>query len=414
MEIGILSYNYIFNNSMRRYLFLLFTFIFSFQLNAQTQRPDVLVIGNSNAAVAAAIQAAQSNAKTILLLQSGGFDIEPLANDLHSGVQAKFVKKLRKFQKLNDSVSAVVFDKQAANKVLRQWTDSIKNLTVIKNTLWIKADRSGKNWVFKLSDGKTIRPEILVNIADQKLNAALKIELIPATSWSKLAYQNPVYKTSVGAGKFLDGSTNTVVSLYQLLLPNQENLVYVIDATSMLLGQSAGAIAAYAGYFDGKTSEANLKSVQGELISFNTNLMPFADVILEDPNWKAIQMVGLTGLFKAMTVNEKLLFNPDQLVTTEEIKQPMKDHYYKAQIWFDDYKNETITVDAALDMVCYVGNKAKEHTYSDVEKKWKTTYALSSTFNLTKQITRRELATLLQDYMPPFNVTIDKTGKIIR
>lgn len=414
MEIGILSYNYIFNNSMSKYLFLLFTFIFSFQLNAQTQRPDVLVIGNSNSAVAAAIQAAQSNAKTILLLQSGGFDIEPLTNDLHSGVQALFVKKLRKFQKLNDSIPEVVFDKQTANTVLTSWTDSIKNLTVIKNTLWIKADRSGKNWVFKLSDGKTIRPEIFVNIADQKLNAALKIELIPATSWFKLDYQNPIYKTSIGAGKLVDGSTNTMLPLYQLLLPGQENLVYVNDATSMLLGQSAGAIAAYAGYFDGKTSEANLKSVQGELISFNTNLMPFADVSLEHPNWKAIQMVGLTGLLKAKYENEKLLFHPDQLVTTEEIKQPMKNHFYKAQIWFDDYKNEILTIDAALDMVCYVGTKAKESTYKEVEKNWKTTYSFSSVFNLTNQITRKELATLLQDYMPPFNVTIDKTGKIIR
>ena len=386
----------------------------SFQLQAQTLRPDVLIIGNSNAAVAAAIQSAQSNAKTIILLQSGGFDIEPIAKDLHSGVQATFLKKIRSFQKLSDSLAEVIFDKQTANTVLTKWTDSIKNLTVIKNTLWIKADRSGKGWVFKLSDGKTIRPEIFVNIADQKLNAALKIEPMLISPWSKVDYQNPIYKTAVAAGKFTDGHRNTTFSLYQLLLPNQENLVYVNDATSMLLGQSAGAVAAYAGFFDSKTSESNLKRIQGELVSFGTNLMPFTDVSLAHPNWKAIQMVGLTGMLKAKGENGELLFNPNQLVTIDEIRQPMKDHFYKAQIWSEDYNDDVFTVKATLDMIVYLGNKAKESTYKEVEKKWNTSYKFSSAFSLAKPIKREEFATLIQDYMPPFNVNIDNNGKVVR
>ena len=399
---------------MRLYLFLIFPFFFSVQLRAQTLRPDVLIIGNSNTAVAAAIQSAQSNAKTIILLQAGGFDIEPIAKDLHSSVQASFLKKIRSFQKLSDSLPEVIFDKQTANTVLTKWTDSIKNLTVIKNTLWIKADRSGKGWVFKLSDGKTIRPEIFVNIADQKLNTALKIETMLTNPWSKVDYQNPIYKTAVAAGKFVDGYTNTTFSLYQLLLPNQENLVYVNDATSMLLGQSAGAVAAYAGFFDSKTSESNLKRIQGELVSFGNNLMPFTDVSLTHPNWKAIQMVGLTGMLKAKHENGKLLFNPNQLVTIDEIRQPMKDHFYKAQIWSEDYNKDVFTVKATLDMIVYLGNKAKESTYREVEKKWNTSYKFSSAFSFTKPITREEFATLIQDYMPPFNVNIDNNGKVVR
>ncbi|SOD20003.1 FAD-dependent oxidoreductase [Pedobacter xixiisoli] len=399
---------------MKRYLFLFSAFFFSFQLKAQTIKPDVFVVGNGNAAVAAAIQAAQSNVKTILLLQSGGFDIEPIGKDLHSGVQAAFIKKLKAFQKQPDSIPDVKFDKQAANEVLTKWTDSIKNLTVIKNVVWAKADRSGKGWVFKLSDGKTIRPEVFINVADQKLNVALKIDASASTTWNKFDYQNSIYKTNIATGKNIDGSTNSIYSLYQLLMPTQENLVYVNDASSMLLGQSAGVIAAYAGFFNLKTSESNLKKIQGELIAFNTNLMPFADVGVKDANWKAVQMVGLTGVLKAEEVNGKLLFNAEKLVSTADIRQPIKDHYYKAQIWFDDHKSEIITIGAAIDMICYVGNKAPETTKKEVEKKWKTTYAFTSDLNLERQISKREFATLLQDYMPPFNVTIDKTGKILR
>ena len=399
---------------MRKYLFLFSALFFSVQLKAQTLKPDVLVVGNSNAAAAAAIQAAQSNVKTILLLQAGGFDIEPIGKDLHSGVQATFLQKIKSFKKEKDSVADVDFDKQTANQVLTQWTDSIKNLTVLKNVQWVKADRSGKGWVFKLSDGKTIRPEVFVNIADQKLNAALKIAATGATSWTKFDYQNSIYKTNVAAGKNIDGSTNTTLSLYQLLMPAQENLVYVSDASSMLMGQSAGAVAAYAGFFNLKTSESNLKRIQGELIAFNTNLMPFTDIGTKDSNWKAIQMVGITGMLKAEEINGKLLFNAEKLVSTADIREPMSAHFYKAQIWFDDHKSEVITIEDALSMICYVGNKAPESTRKEVEKKWKTTYGFATDFNPERQVSKRELAVMLQDYMPPFNVTIDKTGKILR
>lgn len=399
---------------MKKYLFIFSTFFLFVQLKAQTVKPDVFVVGNGNAAVAAAIQAAQSNVKTVLLLQAGGFDIEPIGKDLHSGVQATFLNKVKKFKQLNDSVGEVPFDKQTANQVLVQWTDSIKNLTVIKNVQWVKADRSGKGWVFKLSDGKTIRPEVFVNAADQKLNAALKIDASAVGTWEKFSYQNPIYKTNIAVGKQIAGSTNTIFSLYQLLMPTQENLVYVSDPSSMLMGQAAGAVAAFAGFFNQRTSESNLKKIQGELIAYNSNLMPFVDIGIKDANWKAIQMVGISGVIKAEETNGKLLFNGEKLIRTVDIKEVVKDHYYKAQIWFDDYKNEVITIGAALDMICYVGNKAPESTLKEVEKKWKTTYAFTSKFEAERQISRRELAVLLQDYMPPFNVTVDKTGKIIR
>lgn len=400
---------------MRSYLFLFFLVCSAAKANSQTLKPAVLVVGNSNAAVAAAIQSAQSNVKTILLLKAGGFDIEPISsNDLHSGVQAKFLEKVRSFQKVNDSVAKVSFDKQTANTVLTRWTDSVKNLTVIRNTLWVKADRSGKGWVFKLSDGRTIRPGVLVNIADQNLNAALKITPPLKQSWTEINYLNPIYKTSIAAGKSQSDTTNQFFSMYDLLLPEEENFVYVTAGSDMLLGQSAGAVAAYAGFFHLKTSESNLKKIQGELISFGANLMPFADVRIKDKNWKAVQMVGVTGVIKAQHSNGKLFFNPEAIITTAEIRQPMKDHYYKAQIWFDDYKKETLTVGAALEMISYVGNKAPMTIIAEVKKNWNASYGFSSDFSLAQDITRRELATLLQEYMPPFNITLDKRGNILR
>lgn len=399
---------------MKKQLLLFSALICAITSSAQTLRPDVLVIGNNNAAVAAAIQSAQSKANTILLLQAGGFDISPLSNDLHSGVQATFIRKLKNHQSINDSLSILSFDKHTANTVFTKWTDSLKNLTVIRGAVWSKADRAGKGWAFKLSDGKTLRPEIFINIADQKLNAALKIKNPPSNSWTDLDYEQPMYKTSVVAGNSKNESTSVVSSLYQFLMSDQENLVYVTDANSMLLGQAAGAIAAYAGVYNLRTSETNLKSVQGELVSFNTNIIPFADVTIEDHNWKAIQFVGITGALKGEIKNRRLFFNSNQPVKTMDIKEPLKNHFYKAQIWFDDYTEQQLTIGATLDMIAYVGNKAKAPTLAEVKKKWTTAYKFMSDFNLTRDINRREFATLLQDYLPPFNITLDKKGNILR
>jgi len=395
---------------------LIFTFLFVgyfLGLSAQTSKPGVLVVGNGNAATAAALQSAISGVKTTIVLQAGGFDISPIGNNLSSGLEATFLQKIRNAKAIKDSTQAVTFDKQLANEVLLKWADSLKNLTIVKNLLWVKAENNSNSWVLKLSDGSSIRAKVLINPSDVKLSEAMKLSVQNASGFTKLDFSNTLYRTSVASGKNIDG-TASVFSLYNFLIPAHDNLIWIEDTQSMLVGQAAGATAAYAAFFSTKTSQSNLKKIQGELINYKLNIMPFADIKLNDTNWKAIQFVGLTGVLKANLVNGNANFSPNQLVTTAEIKQPFKDFYYKAQIWFDDYKSEQMTIGSALDMICYVGNKALDNTKKEILKKWKTNYQFKTEFDLERQINRIEFVVMLQDYMPPFNVNVDKTGKVVR
>lgn len=400
---------------MKKILFFVLALLTFFgDAKAQTLRPGVLVVGNGNSAAAAALQSAISGVETVILLQAGGFDISPIGDDLSTGIQATFLKKIRDAKQIKDSTQAITFDKRLANDVLSDWAYSLKKLTVIKNAMWVKADGYVNSWGLKLSDGRTIRAKVLINIADTKLNAALKITAATTTQPTKLDYANTIYRTSVVGGISHNGSSANIFSLYQFFVPEQDNLVWISNPENMMIGQAAGATGAYSAFFNVKTSVTNLKKIQGELIAYKLDLMPFADIKHTDSNWKAIQFVGVTGILKGDFLGNKLLFSPEKLVTTADIKQPLKDFYYKAQIWFDDYKNEKMTIGSSLEMISYVGNKDLETMKREIPKRWKTNYQFKTELNLERQINRRELAVLLQDYMPPFNVNVDKTGKVAR
>ncbi len=368
---------------------------------AQTTKTGVLVIGNGSNAVGASIQSAVSGVKTVLLLPDPGFVLSASGN-LRSGIEAELQKRMLT---TNTSAAAMV----------KIWTDTLKNLTVVRGTPWIRIKRSGGGWHIALLGGKSIKAGVLVNAdASGKVNTELKLTKAPV-QWSPFGYTDFLYRTSIATGYTVSNSSANFLQLSKLLVPAEDNLVVLnSDHESIAAGQAAGATAAYAAFFKKKTSEANLKVIQGELINYKLSLVPFADVNPIDSNWKAIQLIGLSGFIKAELINGTAFFRPDFPVSREEIMEPIKSYYYKAQIWFDDNKAPQMTLATTLKMITYVGGLSPENTIAEVKKNWKTTYRFNSNFEQEKVISRREFAVLVSQYLKPFNVTIDKSGKVLR
>ncbi len=402
---------------MKRIILAIAVWIFSIALHAQTLKTAVLVIGNGNSAWAAGQQSAVSGVKTIILTQNSSFTITDMGLNLHSGIEAEFLKRARKAMKILDSTKVVTPDQQTANEVLKTWGDTTKNLTVIKSVNYVKLNRSGSNWTLKLSDGKTIKARILIHAGNTDLDSAINLPKTTVTSSKWLNYENDEYRTSIASGYYVadKSGTSSFAGLSTILPKGQENLVLANSmGGSMLIGQAAGATAAYAAFFDTKTSAVKLKPIQEELLKYRLALVPYSDVTSVDPNWRAMQSTGLMGILKAQLKSGKALFMPDEPVSVEEIKTPMEGLYYKAQIWFDDHSKSTLDLKVVIDLVCYIGNKSPESVNTEVKKKWNKVWQFSSAFDLNHKLNRREFSVLANDYLQPLNVGIDGTGRVVR
>jgi hypothetical protein len=392
-------------------LFFVFAFIIPIVIHAQTLKTDVLVIGSGDAAYTASFQSFRSGVKTILLTQKEQLDLKKISESKPKEVTVfyqNFLKREIENAKNLDTPKTKP-DKKKPTKVL---VDSTQLLNVINNTPYTEIKRSGSGWEVKLTKDKSVKAKILL-LADnpEKLMAALKVTSLNPAASTPLNYSENLYRTAVAN---VSSKGANFLSLYNLLIPDQENLLY-IPAGQFEIGPAAGATAAYAAFFDTKTSLSNLKRIQGELLSYKHALMPFEDVKVIDSNWLAIQKVGITGIIKAEIKQDKAYFNPEKEVTYDEIKQPIKDYYYKAQIWFDDHQNIPINLENTIAMVCYVGNKSLEATKAELQKKWTKNYRFASKYDLKKVLTRREFSAIINEYLKPFDdVNVDKTGRIIR
>jgi hypothetical protein len=391
-------------------LFFVFASILPLVIHAQTIKTDVLVIGSGDAAYTASFQSFKSGAKTILLTQKEQLDLNKITEAKKSLLpfyQSFFKRETENAKSLE--IPKPKPDKKNRPKVIV--VDSTLLLNVINNTPYTEIKRSGSGWEIKLTKDKSIKAKILL-LADspEKLLAALKITPLNPTTSSTLNYDENTYRTTVAS---VSSKGANFLSLYNLLISEQENLLY-IPVGQFEIGPAAGATAAYAAFFGKKTSLSNLKGIQGELLAYKHALMPFEDIKAADSNWLAIQKTGITGIIKAEIKQGKAYFNPEKEVIYQEIKQPVKEYYSKAQIWFDDHQNIPVNLENTISMVCYVGNKSIEATKAELQKKWNKNYKFSSKYNLQKVLTRREFATIINEYMEPFDkVNVDKTGRVI-
>ncbi len=227
----------------------------------------------------------------------------------------------------------------------------------------------------------------------------------------------PAYSIPLGTVIIKD-LPNLLVTEKALSTTHLVNASTFYPSVQMVLGQGAGTVAAYCAFFKTTTQKLNVRAIQGELLDFKGYLMPFSDVPLADPNFRAIQQVSATGMLHGVPqVNGKtaaILFKPDTTVTTAEIEPVIKEIYTRAFLWFNKAKpGEQFTVGNLLSFISEITLSEPKPLQAKIEKDWQATYKFKQPFDINHPLTRREFALLTNKYLNPFARTVDLSGKLI-
>lgn len=196
------------------------------------------------------------------------------------------------------------------------------------------------------------------------------------------------------------------------------NASTMYPSVQMTLGQGVGAIAAYCAFFKTTTRHLNVRIIQGEILDYKGFLLPISDVSQKDPHWRAIQQVSATGLLrciqKANGNSIEVHFEPDDVVSTEEIKPILTEIYTRAFLWFNKEKpGDKFTLGNLISFI-------SDYTLTDpktlqiyLQKAWTPQFKLTGTFDLGRPVTRLEFAVLANRYLNPFAKTVDLGGRIV-
>lgn len=432
----------------RKYLILIVSLLWSSTLFAQRDtKPKLIVYGQGEAAFGAAIQSAKSGIQTLWVNPDPSFegaltqgtDIKKVSSyqNLDGGLWGEFLKSTINASHYTDSVfnrAKSHLNPRIALNAYERIIDSVNNLIVVYGTTVEEIKRTRKDWRISLSDGSDHRVFAVVD-ASRSAGIALLVDpeeiiqdstsnvsLIPVTE----IYSSTAYKTSLMIYDQSEGGA--LVPATMLIKPYAKNLFVVFDSDRsdgrlsssvenapalILFGQAMGATAGYCAFFEIDYDKINIRTLQGELLAFKAQLMPFHDIAFEDVHNTNIQHIGLSGILKG-TVNKngQFVFDSDGFVSTAEIEEVMRSIYTRSQIWFNQHSIDRLTVAETLDLIKFVALKGDEVNRA-VENGWNNRFKFDGSFSSEDVITRRQFAVLMDIYLEPFTVTVNKEGKFV-
>jgi len=211
---------------------------------------------------------------------------------------------------------------------------------------------------------------------------------------------------------------NLLVTEKALSVTSEVNASTMNPAVQMTLGQGVGATAAYLAFFKTTTKHLTVRIIQGEILDYKGYLLPFADVPQKDPHWRAIQQVCETGMLKGIQKTNgnsaELHFEPNDIVSTDEVKPVLNEIYTRAFIWFNQEKTgEKLTLGNLLYFISDYTLTDRKTLELSITKLWKPIFKLPGDLDVNRPVTRLEFAVLANKYLNPFAKTVDLSGRIV-
>lgn len=428
---------------------ILFSFLWlNTVLYAQRKdKPQLVVYGQGEVAFGAAVQSAKSGVQTLWVNPKGSFeseltqgaDIKKVTSyqSLDGGLWGEFLKATINASHYTDSVfnrAKRHLNPRVSMNAFEKIIDSTQNLTILYNSSIEEVKRSRKNWTIDLSNGSSYKVFAVVDASkDAELIPLIELEekikdraLHSSLIGTNDIYESTAYKTSL----MIDdrGENESLIPSSIIITPYAKNLFIAFDPDRaapslgssvedvprlLLFGQAMGAAAGYCAFFETDYDKINIRTLQGELLAFKAQLIPFHDIAFEDVHNTHIQHIGLSGILEGVTNAEgKFIFNAEGFVSTKEIEAVMRSIYTRSQIWFNQHSSDQLKVKEVIDLIKFIALKGDEIDRA-IENGWNTRFKFSGSFDSETPINRRQFAVLVDTYLQPFTVKVNKEGKFV-
>jgi len=406
---------------------------------AETIKTDVLVIGGSVSGATAAIQCARSKLKTILItpgawlstgMPAGNTYVIKTNLNIPTGIWGEFSEKVISFYKSTtgyeaDNSVTLKFNTSTGADILKGIADTLKNLTVKLNTPFTSVKKDGTGWDVSITENgiiDIINAKVVID-ATEKGDVVTKAGATMPPMYDFVTIDGfEMYRTSIATSDILP---RDYIPMRDLVVKDADNLlvtekILLTEGSvqylplQMALGQGTGAIAAYCAFFKTTTKNLKVRIIQQELLDYKVYLLPFTDVKKDDSYIRAVQQIGVTGLLKGVIKGHNLLFMPDAVVATDEIKPVLTEIYSRAFLWFNKEKpGEKFTEGNLLSLISEMTLSDPQTLLTTIQRDWRAKYQFNSDFDQNRPVTRLEFAVLVNQYLNPFARTVDLQGNIV-
>lgn len=220
----------------------------------------------------------------------------------------------------------------------------------------------------------------------------------------------PSYNVPLGS-LIPKGSTHVIVAEKSIGVSNIVNGASRLQPVVLGIGQAAGALAATSILENRNLQEVEVRHVQQQLLNSGAYIMPYIDVQPSHLQFQSIQRIGATGILKGYGVPYKWAnqtwFYPEKTLSEYELADGLRTYFpVLSNYW--DASGETLTFGFFSKLMQVINTSLMEEKITQVWEK----QGLGQIPSEDQELTREQVAVLVDQLLNPFAISIDLQGQL--
>lgn len=234
------------------------------------------------------------------------------------------------------------------------------------------------------------------------------------SGWGELPnlYFHPIPSYGLPLGVMIPRNVQgLIVAEKSISVTNIVNGSTRLQPVVLQIGEAAGALAALSALGNRDVSQVGVREVQNAILAAGGYLLPYLDRTNSDPQFKAIQRIGATGIIKGEGANvgweNQTWFHADSTISTKLLSEGLKEIYPNTEVSADE---SPVTLASLCSMLAAATGGDAVQLIENTRKAWDTLPL--SPFAEQKELTRAECAVVIDHIANPFEIEVDINGNL--